>query len=185
IQSIHTLPNGNPLDRIRLELTYIGRLTGGSEERRLLVGLARVPSILSETIMSVEYRAIYHHWGISFTAIARAAITNLMAMRTVQGGSTLTQQLVKNLYLSREQTLWRKANEALMALVLDYRFSKNEILETYLNEVYFGQDLGSAVHGIDLASRLYFGKQVEELDAADIALLVGVIKGPSYDVPRR
>lgn len=185
IQSIHSLPNGHPLERIRLEPPYIGRLAGGSEESRLLVGLERVPSLLIETLLLVEDRDFYHHWGISFTAIARAAITNLMAMRTVQGGSTLTQQLVKNLYLSREQTLWRKANEALMALVLDYRFSKNEILETYLNEVYFGQDLGSAVHGIGLASRLYFGKQVEELDAADIALLVGVIKGPSYYDPRR
>ena len=185
IQSLQSLPNGRSLERVQLEPPYIGRLAGGSEENRLLVGLERVPSLLIETLLLVEDRDFYHHWGISFTSIARAAVANIVAMRTVQGGSTLTQQLVKNLYLTRERTLWRKANEALMALVLDYRFSKNEILETYLNEVYFGQDRGSAVHGIGLASRLYFGKQVEELDPADIALLVGVIKGPSYYDPRR
>lgn len=185
VQAIMSLPDGRTLNRIQLEPPYLGRLSGGNNEDRLLVGLERVPSLLIETLLLVEDRDFYHHSGISLTSIGRAALANLSAMRTVQGGSTLTQQLVKNLYLTRERSLWRKANEALMAIVLDYRFSKNEILETYLNEVYFGQDRGSAIHGVGLASRLYFGKQVEELDAADIALLVGIIKGPSYYDPRR
>lgn len=185
VQAVMSLPDGRRLNKIQLEPPYLGRLAGGDHEDRLLVGLERVPSLLIETLLLVEDRDFYHHAGISLTSIGRAAIANLSAMRTVQGGSTLTQQLVKNLYLTRERSLWRKANEALMAVVLDYRFSKNEILETYLNEVYFGQDRGAAIHGIGLASRLYFGKQVEELDAADIALLVGIIKGPSYYDPRR
>lgn len=185
VQAIMSLPDGRTLNRIQLEPPYLGRLSGDNNEDRLLVGLERVPSLLIETLLLVEDRDFYHHSGISLTSIGRAALANLSAMRTVQGGSTLTQQLVKNLYLTRERSLWRKANEALMAIVLDYRFSKNEILETYLNEVYFGQDRGSAIHGVGLASRLYFGKQVEELDAADIALLVGIIKGPSYYDPRR
>lgn len=185
VQAILSLPDGRTLNRIQLEPPYLGRLSGGNDEDRLLVGLERVPSLLIETLLLVEDRDFYHHSGISLTSIGRAALANLSAMRTVQGGSTLTQQLVKNLYLTRERSLWRKMNEALMAIVLDYRFSKNEILETYLNEVYFGQDRGSAIHGVGLASRLYFGKQVEELNAADIALLVGIIKGPSYYDPRR
>lgn len=185
VQSVQSLPDGRALNRIQLEPPYLGRLSGGSAEDRLLIGLERVPSLLIETLLLVEDRNFYHHSGVSVTAIARAAVANLSAMRTVQGGSTLTQQLIKNLYLTRDRSLWRKANEALMALVIDYRFSKNEILETYLNEVYFGQDRGSAIHGIGLASRLYFGKQVEELEPAEIALLVGIVKGPSYYDPRR
>ncbi len=185
VQSVQSLPSGRSLKKFRLEAPYIGRLAGGNHEDRLLIGLEIVPSLLIETLLLVEDREFYHHRGISLTSIGRAALANLMAMRTVQGGSTLTQQLVKNLYLSREQTLWRKANEALMALIIDYRFSKNEILETYLNEVYFGQDRGTAIHGIGLASRLYFGKQVQELEPAEIATLVGIVKGPSYYDPRR
>lgn len=185
VQSVQSLPDGRSLPYVQLEPPYLGRLSGGGNEDRLLIGLERVPSLLIETLLLVEDRDFYHHSGVSLTAIARAAVANLSAMRTVQGGSTLTQQLVKNLYLTRDRSLWRKANEALMALVIDYRFSKNEILETYLNEVYFGQDRGSAIHGIGLASRLYFGKQVEELEPAEIALLVGIVKGPSYYDPRR
>ena len=186
VQAIISLPDGRALNRLQLEPPYMGRLTATEQaEDRLLVGLERVPSLLIETLLLVEDRDFYHHAGVSLTSIGRAALANLAAMRTVQGGSTLTQQLVKNLYLTRERSLWRKANEALMALIIDFRFSKNEILETYLNEVYFGQDRGSAIHGIGLASRLYFGKQIEELEPAEIALLVGIIKGPSYYNPRR
>lgn len=185
LQRLISLPDQRPLTALRLEPPYLGRLAGGNQENRLLVGLELVPDLLVETLLLVEDRDFYHHGGISLTSIGRAALANLAAMRTVQGGSTLTQQLVKNLYLTREKTLWRKANEALMAVILDYRFSKNEILETYFNEVYFGQDGGSAIHGIGLASQFYFAKQVQQLEAAEIALLVAIIKGPSYYNPRR
>lgn len=182
---IISLPDQRALTALRLEPPYLGRLAGGNHENRLLVGLELVPDLLVETLLLVEDRDFYHHGGISLSSIGRAALANLAAMRTVQGGSTLTQQLVKNLYLTREKTLWRKANEAFMAVILDYRFSKNEILETYLNEVYFGQDGGSAIHGVGLASQFYFAKQVQQLDAAEVALLVAIIKGPSYYNPRR
>jgi len=185
VQRVFSWPDGRELASFRLEAPLISRLTPSSQEDRLLVGLESVPNLLVETLLLVEDRNFYHHSGVSVTAIGRAFMANLAAGRTVQGGSTLTQQLVKNLYLTREQTLWRKFNEALMALVIDFRFSKNEILETYLNEVYFGQDKGSAIHGIGLASAFFFGKQVQELDAAEVALLVGIVKGPSYYDPRR
>lgn len=185
IATIQSLPDGRELNRFQIDPLVLGQVTGENGEDRLIVGLERLPSLLIETLLLVEDRDFYHHAGVSLSSIGRAALANLAAMDTVQGGSTLTQQLVKNLYLSREQTLWRKANEALMALIIDFRFSKDEILETYFNEIYFGQDGGRAIHGVGLASRFYFGKQVEELSPAEMALLVAIVKGPSYYNPYR
>ncbi|MGO1328234.1 MAG: penicillin-binding protein 1B [Idiomarina loihiensis] len=185
IESIKSWPSGRELESFRLEPELIGRISTLSKEDRLLVGLEVVPNLLIETLLKVEDREFYHHQGVSPWSILRALAANLKAGRTVQGGSTLTQQLVKNIYLSRDQTLWRKFHEAMMSLVIDYRFDKNTILETYLNEVYFGQDGSNAIHGIGLASQFYFGKQVQELNPSEIALMVGMIKGPSYYDPRR
>lgn len=185
VRHILSLPDGRSLNRFQLAPLLLGQITGSNGEDRLLVGLERVPNLLIETLLLIEDRDFYHHAGVSLSSIGRAALANLAAMETVQGGSTLTQQLVKNLYLTRAQTLWRKANEALMALVIDFRFSKNEILETYFNEIYFGQDGGRAIHGIGLASRYYFGKPVEELQPAEMAMLVAIVKGPSYYNPHR
>lgn len=185
IERLESLPDGRELNRFQIDPLVLGQVTGENGEDRLIVGLERLPSLLIETLLLVEDRDFYHHAGVSLSSIGRAALANLAAMDTVQGGSTLTQQLVKNLYLSREQTLWRKANEALMALIIDFRFSKDEILETYFNEIYFGQDGGRAIHGVGLASRFYFGKQVEELSPAEIAMLVAIVKGPSYYNPYR
>lgn len=185
VASITSWPSGRELKSFRLEPELIGRISTLSKEDRLLVGLEVVPNLLIETLLQVEDRNFYHHKGVSPWAILRALVANLRAGRTVQGGSTLTQQLVKNLYLTREQTLWRKFHEAMMSLVIDYRFDKNTILETYLNEVYFGQDGRNAIHGIGLASQFYFGKQVQELSVDEVALLIGMIKGPSYYDPRR
>ncbi|MFC0446491.1 penicillin-binding protein 1B [Pseudidiomarina halophila] len=185
VSGVVSLPDGRPLNRFQLDPLVLGQVTGDKGEDRLLVGLERVPNLLIETLLLIEDRDFYHHAGVSLSSIGRAALANIVAMETVQGGSTLTQQLVKNLYLTRAQTLWRKANEALMALIIDFRFSKNEILETYFNEIYFGQDGGRAIHGIGLASRFYFGKSVEELKPAEMAMLVAIVKGPSYYNPHR
>ncbi|MGM0480899.1 MAG: penicillin-binding protein 1B [Pseudomonadota bacterium] len=185
IQAIRAWPSGQPLRELRLEPQLIGRINPLDNEDRLLVGLEQVPNLLIETLLLVEDRNFYHHSGVSPWSVMRALVANIKAGRTVQGGSTLTQQLVKNLYLSRQQTLWRKFHEAMMALVIDYRFAKNTILETYLNEVYFGQDRSHAIHGVGLASQYYFGRQVQELNVGQVALLVAMIKGPSYYDPRQ
>ncbi|MCC5880251.1 MAG: penicillin-binding protein 1B [Idiomarina sp.] len=178
-------PSQQVLPQARLEPQLIGRFAADSGEDRLLVSLSQVPDLLQDTLLLIEDQDFYQHLGVKPSAIARAAVANLRAGRTVQGGSTLTQQLVKNMYLTHDQNLWRKANEAIMALSLDYRFEKEAILEAYFNEVYFGQDRGHAIHGVGLAAQYFFGKSVEDLSPAEIALLVGMVKGPSLYDPRR
>lgn len=178
-------PSQQVLTEARLEPQLIGRFAADSGEDRLLVSLEQVPQLMRDTLLLIEDQDFYQHHGVKPTAIARAALVNLRAGRTVQGGSTLTQQLVKNMYLTHDQNLWRKANEAIMALSLDFHFDKDEILEAYFNEVYFGQDRGHAIHGVGLASQYFFGRSVEDLSVAEIALLVGMVKGPSLYDPRR
>lgn len=182
---IETWPEQNFINGLRLEPQLIGRFASDNQEERLLVGLEQVPQLLQQTLLLVEDRDFYHHWGVKPTSIMRAALANLAAGRTVQGGSTITQQLVKNMFLSHEKRMVRKVNEALMALILDFRFGKDEILEAYFNEVYFGQDRGHAIHGIGLGSQFYFGKQPEQLTPAEIAMLVGMIRGPGLYNPYR
>ncbi len=138
-----------------------------------------------DTLLAVEDRAFFEHAGVNPKGIFRALLANLRAGRTVQGGSTLTQQLVKNLFLSNERTLKRKINEILMAILIDSRYGKDEILEAYANAIYFGQDGSRAIHGFGLASQFYFGEPLEDLDLHQIALLVGMIKGPSLYDPRK
>lgn len=169
----------------RLEPQYIGGIFPSHNEDRELISLDEVPPELIAALVAVEDRAFFAHHGISFRGILRAMKANLSAGRAVQGGSTLTQQLVKNLFLSNERTLSRKIPEAFMALLLELHYSKEEILQAYLNEVYLGQAGRRSVHGIALASRFYFGKDVRQLSLDEIAMLVGMIKGPSYYNPFR
>lgn len=185
LTAVESWPDQQLLKSVELEPQFIGRFSTETKEDRLLIGLEQVPLLLRETLLLVEDREFYHHKGVRPTTIIRALMTNLKAGRKVQGGSTITQQLVKNMYLTHDQTYTRKISEALMALILDYRFNKDVILEAYLNEVYFGQDGGHAIHGVALASQFYFGKFIENLTPAEIATLVGMIKGPSYYEPRR
>lgn len=176
---------GKSLEAARLEPQLIEHLVSPHQEDRELVRLELVPELLKETLLLVEDRDFYQHRGVSPLSVLRAFWVNLSAGRTVQGGSTLTQQLAKNMYLTHDRTLWRKVNEAFIALVLDYRFSKDQILEAYLNEIYLGQNHATAVHGFGLASRFYFGKPLAELAPEQYALLIGVVKGPGYYDPRR
>ncbi|MCP5197485.1 MAG: penicillin-binding protein 1B [Gammaproteobacteria bacterium] len=170
---------------LRLDPPEIAGIYPAHYEDRILLKAQDLPPVLVDTLMAVEDRSFFEHAGINPKGIFRALLANLRAGRTVQGGSTLTQQLVKNLFLSNERTFRRKINEMLMAILIDARYGKNEILEAYSNAIYLGQDGSRAIHGFGLASQFYFGKPLEELDLHQIALLVGMIKGPSLYDPRR
>lgn len=170
---------------LRLEPPLIGGIYPAHNEDRVLVKLEQVPPLLIQTLIAVEDRDFFEHFGISLKGIARALFANIRSGEVRQGGSTLTQQLVKNFYLSSERTLSRKALEAVMAVLLDMHYAKTEILEAYLNEVYLGQAGKRGIHGVGLASLFYFGAPLRELETEQIALLVGVIKGPSWYDPRR
>lgn len=172
-------------DFTRLEPWLVTRLVSGNREDRMLLRQEDLPEYLVETLVMVEDRNFYSHHGVNPLAIARALIANITAGRKVQGGSTLTQQLIKNLYLTREQSYTRKLKEAFMALVIDARYDKDEILLAYLNEVFVGQNGGKAVHGFGLGAHFYFDRPLNELNLAEIATLVGMLKGPSYYNPRR
>ncbi|ARN73474.1 penicillin-binding protein 1B [Oceanicoccus sagamiensis] len=176
---------GSALSRVQLEPMEIGSIYSSHREDRLLVKLEQVPQSLRDILLLIEDRDFYQHLGLSPRAIARAMLTNIKAGRTLQGGSTITQQLVKNVFLSSDRRLWRKGVEAIMSLLVELHFSKDEILQSYLNEVYLGQEGPRAIHGFALASRHYFNRPLAELDASQIALLVGMVKGPSYYDPWR
>lgn len=177
--------DGSELPVARLEPVTIGGLYPAHNEDRILIKLDQVPPYLVETLVAVEDREFFDHFGVSPKSIARAVWVNLTAGEVRQGGSTLTQQLVKNFYLTNERSLSRKATEAMMAVLLELHYDKNEILEAYLNEVFLGQDGRRAIHGFGLASQYFFGRPLSELKVQHIALLVGMVKGPTYYNPRR
>ncbi|WZF87822.1 penicillin-binding protein 1B [Marinobacter metalliresistant] len=184
VQSFSVI-RGEAAPIIRLEPARIGGIYPAHKEDRVLVELSQVPALLPATLMAVEDRNFYDHFGIAPLSIGRAMLANIRAGRVVQGGSTLTQQLVKNLFLTRDQTLLRKGNEAIMSVLLELHYEKDDILETYLNEVYMGQAGTRSIHGFGLASQFYFGQSLGDLDLHQIALLVGMVKGASYYNPRR
>ena len=176
---------GQAVSLLRLDPVLVGSFYPAHNEDRVLLQLDEVPVSLTDALISIEDRHFYSHHGVSPAAIARAFYANIRAGGVVQGGSTLTQQLVKNFFLSSERSLTRKINEAIMSLLLEWHYSKDEILEAYLNEVYLGQDGNRAIHGFGLASYFYFERPLAELTVDQYALLVGMVKGPSYYNPRR
>ncbi len=174
---------GSRLAEARLEPELLGELAGARLERRRLVTLGELPTHLVDAILTIEDRRFYEHYGLDVRRIVGAFVRNVEAGRVVQGGSTITQQLVKNLYLSPERTLARKLREAAMAVLLELGHSKQEILEAYLNEAYLGQRGTVSIHGFGEAARHYFGKDVADVSLGESALLAGLIRAPGLYSP--
>ena len=177
--------DGTELPIFRLDPLLVGNVFPVHGEDRIVLSPGDVPPLLRLGVKAVEDRRFDEHHGVDPYGILRALWADLRAGRVIQGGSTLTQQLVKNYFLSDEQTISRKATEAVMALRLEAHFSKDDILVAYLNEVYLGQDGSRAIHGFGLGSEYFFAKPLAELDVGELALLIGLVKGPSYYDPRK
>jgi penicillin-binding protein 1B len=180
IQSTQTNSSGV----VRLEPVLIGGIYPRINEDRVLIKLSDAPQQLVDALISTEDHSFYHHHGISIRGLGRAVLSNATGGAR-QGGSTLTQQLVKNFYLTNERTLKRKATEAVMAVLLEMHYSKDQILETYLNEINLGQNGNHSINGFGLAAQFYFAQPIQELKLSQVALLVGLVKGPSEYNPWR
>ncbi len=185
IAKITALDNGETVQIIRLSPALIGKIFPLHDEDRVLVAYKEIPDALIKTLIAVEDRHFFEHIGIDPKGILRSLFANLLAGKITQGGSTLTQQLIKNMFLTRERTFSRKLNEVLMALMLEYHYSKQSILAAYVNEIYLGQNGARSIHGFGTAAEFYFSKPLGELNIAEIALLAGMVKGASYYNPRK
>ncbi len=185
IASIKDVDSGEDISLTRIEPLLIASIYPTHNEDRILLKREEIPPMLIDTLLAMEDRAYYQHFGINPKGIMRAIITNFRAGGNVQGGSTLTQQLTKNYFLTPDKTIKRKIQEMFYSIVLDWRFEKDEILEAYINEIYLSQDGDRAIHGFGLASEFFFGKPVNELSVGEIATLVAVIPSPSRYNPRR
>lgn len=185
IAAITATTTGETIDFVRLDPARIGSFHPTIHEDRLVLAPDEIPELLRRGLIAVEDKKFDSHFGISPFGIIRAMGVNLMAGRTVQGGSTLTQQLVKNFFLNAERSLSRKAKEAVMAIILERHYSKEDIFTAYINEVFLGQDGNRAIHGFGLAAQFYFRRNLEELSVAQLATLIGMVKGPSAYDPRR
>jgi penicillin-binding protein 1B len=168
---------------IRLEPVLLGEIFDPSREKRSFVPLSEIPEHLRSAVIASEDRRFARHWGVDFRSISRALLRNVQGRTIVEGGSTLDQQIVKNLFLSRERTFTRKASEVVLAFLLDRRYSKDRILEIYLNQIYLGQSGSTSIAGVEEGARHYFGKSVRDLDLAESVLLVSIIPAPNLYSP--
>jgi penicillin-binding protein 1B len=184
IQNLHD-SSGKDVAIVRLEPLLIGSIFPIHGEDRIVVTPQEVPPLLPAALKAVEDRNFDSHHGVDPAGIARAIWVNVRAGQIEQGGSTLTQQLVKSYFLDSRRTAGRKLREAGMALALEAHFSKADLMNAYINEIFLGQDGDRAIHGFGLASQFYFGKPLAELDLSEVALLVSIVRGPSYYDPRR
>lgn len=176
---------GGPLEEALLDPEEVGRIMGPGRESRRPVPLEAIPKRLQEAVLAAEDARFHSHAGIDAVGVARAFLVNLRRMRFAQGGSTITQQLAKNFFLTPKKSLWRKVREAELALLLEIRYSKNEILAAYLNQIYLGQDGPQGIHGVEEAARFYFSKGVGALSLEESALLAGIIRSPNRYSPLR
>ena len=172
-------------DLIKLEPTVIGGMYPSHMEDRVLLNWPEVPPILVDTILAVEDQDFFNHYGISLKSISRAFLRNVQAGEVEQGGSTITQQLAKSLFFSSEQTIRRKVLEAIASLIIEFRYTKEEILLAYINDVFLAQSGKRAIHGFGMGAQHFFGTSIQNLSTDQVALLVGMLKGPSFYNPRR
>ncbi len=177
--------SGRPIPLARLDPLNIGNFFPSHGEDRLVLEPDQVPELLTGALIAVEDANFNHHLGFDIAGIARAAWVNLTSGEIRQGGSTLTQQLVKSYYLTNRQTFERKLKEIAMATMLELKFDKEELLNAYVNEIYLGQDGVRAVHGFGLGAQFYFNRPLSELETHELATLVAIIRGPSYYNPYR
>jgi penicillin-binding protein 1B len=176
---------GTPLFPIFLEPELLSGVRGESRQVREWIPLAQIPPRIIETVLTIEDRRFYSHFGIDPVAVGRALWTNFTKGGVVQGGSTITQQLAKNLFYSPQRTMGRKFKEALAALVLEVKYTKQNILESYLNEIYLGQAGFVSIYGVSEAAHRYFGKTLQELTVEEVAMIAGLIKGPNSYAPTK
>jgi 1A family penicillin-binding protein len=178
--------SGGPFESlVSLEPPLVSGMRGGTRQMREWMPLSRMPRGVIDTLLAVEDRRFYTHHGIDPIAVGRALWANVMQGGVVQGGSTITQQLAKNLFYSPQRTMGRKLKESVAALVLEWKYRKDEILESYLNEIYLGQAGSVAIYGVGEAAHRYFGKTLEELTVEEVALIIGLIKGPNTYAPTK
>jgi penicillin-binding protein 1B len=183
IESIINLNNGEPIPILELEPEEVMLFFGHNRERRRLISINQVPQHVIYAVLAAEDSRFYQHRGLDPMGILRALYTNLRHVSIRQGGSTITQQLAKNYFLTPERTFFRKLKELFMSLTMEIMYEKNEILEIYLNEIYLGQKASEAINGIGEASFFYFDKSVEELSLIEGATIACLIRGPNYYSP--
>lgn len=183
IASVVSLRQASPIDNAALEPELLASILSDQLENRRPVTLDQVPKVLQDAVVATEDVRFWHHPGVDPIGLLRAVFRNVRAGGVTEGGSTLTQQLVKNYYLTNERTFKRKVTEAFMAVILDAKFSKREILEAYLNDIYLGRNRSISILGVGEAARFYFGKPVSEINLAEAALLAGMIRSPNNYSP--
>ena len=170
-------------------LNYLIKSTFSSEVQKsdqitqIDYSIKRYPKEMVNMLLLVEDQSFFQHWGIDFKEIVRVFYGYLLEDKAIRGASTITQQLIKNTLLSRDKTLSRKIDEALMAMLMELNYDKNFILERYMNTVYLAQQGSMAIQGFASASQFYFDKKVDDLDFREMATLVALLKGPSYYHP--
>jgi len=180
-----TSPDGGEMKSIRLEPEEIGRIMASKMESRHPITLAAVSPYLQNAVIAAEDARFYSHIGIDVLAMGRALFVNIKERRFAQGGSTITQQLAKNFFLSPEKTVLRKLREVELALVLEMRYSKKQILEMYLNKIYLGQDGFQGIYGVEDAASFYFSRSAKTISLEEAALLAGIIHSPNrYSLAR-
>ena len=185
VREIRDVRGEQVIGAVELEPQLVSEFFTPEREKRRLVKLSEIPPHLSRAVIAIEDRRFYDHRGIDWIGILRALYRNVLAGEVTEGGSTITQQLVKNFFLTPKRSIWRKLAEMAMAVMVEARYSKAAILELYLNEIYLGQRGSISVNGVGEAARLYFRKEVQELTTEEAALLAGLIRAPHIYSPYR